>query len=116
MRTEHRKYLFICNYGQSRSKWFAEQFMKKGKLALFCGINELADFRISKHYLEWADIIICLEEYIPKTLHNEAIDYYTNNFDKCRVDFYIDDEPMKFYSKYLELEKNLVRKGLWESI
>lgn len=100
------RYLFVCAYAQSRSKYFAERFMEDGELALFCGHNEEADFKISKHYIEWADIVILLDKDIERTIHY----HYMLTEDKQIIKHYIDDEPAIFNKEMLKLQNKLARE------
>lgn len=103
------RYLFVCAYAQSRSKWFAEKFMEDGELALFCGHVEDADFKISKQYIEWADIVILLDKDIERTIHY----HYMLTEDKQIVKHYIEDEPVIFNRELKKLQNKLAKENGW---
>ena len=94
------KRLFVCAYGQSRSKWFAEKFMTMGCKALFCGYLPEADFILNKHYIEWADEIILLDRYIER----ENIYCELEVCGKLITKYYIDDEP-QYFEEYFSKQK-----------
>lgn len=88
-----KRVLFICMYGQSRSRWFAEKFMTMGYKALWCGhYTEHADFPLTKHHIEWATEIVLLDKDIKRTVHYNVI----MNSDKVVLEHYLEDEPGKF--------------------
>ena len=62
MRKEKIKILFVCNQGENRSKTAKELFSKKyeTKSAGIYAIEE--ENMLTKELLEWADIIIVMEE------------------------------------------------------
>lgn len=86
--------------------------MRLGKMALFCGINDQADFELKSKHLDWADIIIILTNDIT-AIYSRHIDLYTNNSDRYRLNFYIDDRPEQFKTKFKELKQILIQKQLW---
>lgn len=93
-----KRVLFICMYGQSRSRWFAEKFMTLGIKAMFCGhYTEHADFPITKHHIEWAEEIVLLDKDIKRTVHYDVI----LKSGKIVLEHFIEDEPYKF-EKFLE--------------
>ncbi len=92
-----KKILFVCAYGQSRSKWFAEKFMSLGIKSMFCGYLDDADFPITKHHIYWADEIVLLDKDIKRTIHYEAI----INSNKIVLENFIEDEP-KLFLDFLE--------------
>jgi len=98
-----KNYLFVCAFGQSRSRQFAEMAMKNGFKALFCGYLDEADFILNKHYLEWADVIILMDNYVERTIHYNAI----NNSNKIIIKYYIEDEPSTFKMLYPKLIREI---------
>ena len=93
-----KRVLFVCMYGQSRSRWFAEKFMELGIKAMYCGhYTEHADFPITKHHIDWADEIVLLDKDIKRTVHYDVI----NKSGKVVLENFIEDEPHKF-EKFLE--------------
>ena len=62
------KTLFICAYAQSRSKWFAEMYMRKGRKAMFAGWCADADFPLNAQHLDWADEIVFLDKVLSALL------------------------------------------------
>jgi len=102
------RYLFVCAYAQSRSKYFAERFMEDGEKALFCGHCEDADFKINKHYIDWADVIVLLDKDIERTVHFK----YLLNTEKQIFKHYIDDNPAIFRNEYRKVQ-NKVKIDEW---
>lgn len=55
-----KNFLFICDFSQSRSKYFAEKFIEKGYNAKFRGFSEDADYPLSEKIIDWSNMIIVL--------------------------------------------------------
>lgn len=103
-----KRYLFICAYAQSRSKFMAERFMETGKKAMFVGYEEDADFKITKEHIDWADVIILLCKHIERTVHYDYIQAKvadSNNEEEYKhiIRYYIKDEPQRFEQEYVNL-------------
>ena len=110
-----KRYLFVCAYAQSRSKFMAERFMDIGKRAMFVGYEDDADFKITKEHIDWADEIILLCEHIERTVHYDYIQAKvadSNNEEeyKTYIKHYIDDEPQRFEQEYVSLMTTLETK------
>lgn len=98
-----KKYLFVCGFGQSRSLYFAERFMLKGMMALFCGFDDYADITFDAWNIKWADTIIVLDN---AHEHDEESKEYLNfasSLNKEIILFHIQDEPELFNEKFNEL-------------
>ena len=101
---DDKNYLFICSFGQSRSRWFAEKMMSLGYKAMFCGVDTHADFVLNKNHVNWADNIIVLDSHIL---------YFKNHRDMIEVEgkkmikFFIDDNPVEFENMFIKLLKVL---------
>lgn len=91
MAINDKRILYICTFGQSRSRYFAEESMKLGYMSLFCGYDDEADFVLSKNYLDWATHIVILDSYFFKAMG--LLDELNN---KKLILYYIDDEPVEF--------------------
>lgn len=103
VRKNIKKYIFICAYAQSRSKYFAERFIQEGNLALFCGHQREADIILSQIHLDWSDVIVVLDKdiiYEPKPFDMLAEEQRKG---KPVINFWIDDTPSTFEEKYQEL-------------
>lgn len=105
-----KRYLFICAYAQSRSKYMAEEFMKMGYMSMFCGYLDDADFKITKEHIEWADTIILLCKHIERTIHYSYIVEGAEIYDKHLIKHYIDDEPSTFNKELTNLTTTLLTK------
>lgn len=103
---KNKRYLFVCAFGQSRSRYFAEMFMKNGFMAIFCGYDSEADIVISKELVEWSDEIILLDKNNIKCKWLNHLLEGKNSFN-----FFIEDIPTFFQ---VEFEKflNIYRFGL----
>ena len=95
------KLLFVCEYGQSRSKNLAEIFNKKYKKysSLFCGTHKEADIRIHIKLLTWADKVIFLDSQIEK--HLEEI-----NLTDAYIKYFIKDD-IRTQEKWEEIAKDI---------
>ena len=49
--------------GESRSRFFAEKFMKLGYMAMFAGYADNSFLIIQKGMFKWADEIVLLDKY-----------------------------------------------------
>jgi len=87
MLNKNLKYLFVCQFGQSRSRWFAERFMEMGIKAVFCGWDSEADIKFNFPLIEWSDKIIVLDK---------DFETYNSIMDVDCLNFYIEDEPGNF--------------------
>jgi predicted protein tyrosine phosphatase len=90
-----KKYLFICAYGQSRSRYFSERFMEMGIKSLFCGYVKDADIVYNQQLMRWADEIVVLDNYFEKTSEGKYCE-------KKYIKFYIDDEPSLHKHRFRE--------------
>lgn len=97
--------LFVCMWGQSRSKYFAEQYSKINSNTKYCGYLQEKSLR---HHIDWADVIVVLDKdwfrqiYSKIQLDLERLE----NIDKRKINHYIIDEPRNFksyYSDFLEM-------------
>lgn len=96
---KNKKYLFICQFGQSRSRYFAERFMEMGIKSLFCGFDDNADIVLNKNLIKHYDILIILDKDFYRNIKLiDLIDYYEKEY----IKFYIDDEPINFDNKFRE--------------
>lgn len=96
------KILFICDYGQSRSVYFANRLKELNIQAQYCGLCNEADVKLDKALIEWSNNIVMLSssyEYIPEV--REMLS------DKSIIEYYIDDEPSNFSNKFDEFIKML---------
>lgn len=87
------KILFICAFGQSRSRYFAEQMMLKGYMSLFCGYDKEADIKYNKELMLWATKIVILDNYFLQTSEGKYLE-------KDHIKFYIDDEPSSHNERF----------------
>ncbi len=92
------KTLYLCAYGQSRSRYFAEQDMLRGKIALFCGYDEGADIHINLALIEWADRVVILDKDFVRDIEYHAVE----NLSEELIHNYIEDIPWKFKELYEE--------------
>lgn len=102
---KNKKYLFVCAFGQSRSRQFAEKTMLRGYRAMFCGYDDEADVKINKYIMKWADEVILLDEYINRTHHWNYLLFTKKSYTL----FFIDDNPVmfnKWYELLLSLKDN----------
>jgi len=101
-KADDAKYLFVCDYAQSRSKWFAERFMEFGRKAMFAGwVKEDADFPLTKEHLEWTDVIVLLDKDIKRQTDYDAI----VGSGKRIIEHFIEDEPQYFDAKFEEMRR-----------
>jgi predicted protein tyrosine phosphatase len=104
MMEKTKRYLFICAYAQSRSKYFAEELMKKGYMCQFCGFAIGADFTLTEKHIEWADVIIVLAgEIVYDSAHKFLTSCKKVYPEKQFVTYYIRDEPVKFKKQLKDL-------------
>lgn len=89
-----KKYLFICAFGESRSKFYSDKFTLNGFNSKYCGFDKLAVNKFNSSLLKWSDVIIVLDEYFIKY----RAKYYLFNTikHKTKIEFFIDDEPKNF--------------------
>lgn len=97
--TNNKNYLFVCDFGESRSKYFAENFMKNGFKAMFCGIDDAAIFKITENHIHWAEEIIILSENVNRHWSLRFAEHMKKNM----ILFHIEDKSNKFESKLKEL-------------
>lgn len=97
-----KNYLFICAFGQSRSKYFAERCMNAGFKSMFCGYTEDADFVLASNHFKWADVVVILDKDFKreKELWSDMIDHR-----KPFVKFFLDDEPSLFDKNFAKMIK-----------
>lgn len=89
-----KRYLFICVFGESRSRYFAERFMEMGIKALPCGYDIEASIKFNKSLINWADEIILLDKHL-----TPECDYIMPN---TYIEYYINDEPVKFNKYFID--------------
>ncbi len=65
------KLLFVCNAGRQRSVTGRDLYQNKGYEAKSCGIRGDKHRSVTKEKLEWADLIICMEDEQRKFIANE---------------------------------------------
>lgn len=93
MEMKDKKILFVCMYGQSRSRWFAEKFMKQGIICNWCGYAQESMITINQQLLDWADEIVLLD----KDIERETRLYeHILESGKIILRHYLDDEPRLF--------------------
>lgn len=59
---KNKNILFVCDYAQSRSKYFAQAFQEKGFNAKYRGFSNEADYPLNNTIIDWSDIIIVLSK------------------------------------------------------
>lgn len=59
---ENKKVLFVCMFGQSRSKWFANRCIQENIDAKYCGWFQEADIVLNEELTLWADVIVILDD------------------------------------------------------
>lgn len=92
-----KRILFICAFGESRSRFFAEKFMKLGYMAMFAGFDDYASIRVQKGMIEWADEIVILDKYWEKVDDVKSwIIEARDGYDKTILEHYIEDEQQIF--------------------
>ena len=94
-----RTYLFICDWAQSRSKYFAEKFQEHGFNAKFRGFCKEADYPINQNIIDWSNVIIVLSNswLYDNEFHN-WLKYAEEQSKEIRY-LHIDDEPRIFPEK-----------------
>lgn len=96
-----KRYLFVCMYGESRSRFFAEKMMQRGEMAMFSGWTDDAEPMIMPWMEEWADLIIILDK---------DIDRFERRLDMSKsASFFIEDKPEEFNEKF-----DLFLQVLWD--
>lgn len=93
---KNKRVLFICMNGESRSRFFAEKFMKLGYMAMFAGYADNSFLIIQKGMFKWADEIVLLDKYWNK---DNAMQYYidyANENGKVVIEHYLEDEQIQF--------------------
>lgn len=96
MKKEEKRILFICAYGQSRSRFFAEKFMSLGYKAMFAGFDELAEIRVQRGMFNWANEIVLLDEHWNKDTMTDFLVTEAKSLEKTVLEYYIADEQSKF--------------------
>lgn len=91
-----RRILFVCAFGQSRSKFFAEKFMTLGYKAMFCGFDDLADFKISKAHIDWCDEIVLLDENWNKFDRVKTLISIAKENNVTIIEHYLEDDQRYF--------------------
>lgn len=106
------KILFVCQFGQSRSLYFAQRMQKLGKVALCCGVMRDSLININDQLLEWADLIVLLSDELEKQGEPTWLEYINCEaecHDKTVILNYIQDEPSQFpdeFTKFMEKYKH----------
>ncbi len=96
------KILFICSFGQSRSRWFAEKFMDNGIKAQFCGYDKEATPKLENWAIDWADIIVILDKHFSD---NVNLIEFPNFSLKEVIHFHIEDKPYEFHQYLFNNQK-----------
>ncbi len=97
-----KRWLFVCAYGQSRSRWFSERFMMMGIRSVFCGYEDEADIKFNRDLLEWADKIVCLDKDFHRLVWLDPFISDTVKDKNVWIDFFLDDDPQTFPEKFGE--------------
>ena len=103
MEKSNIKILFVCMYGQSRSRFFAEYYNKQGVIANFCGYVDDADIQINISLVETYDLIVILDRYFERT---GMFSYINQN--KPYILCYIEDMPENF-KEYINTIDTLIQ-------
>lgn len=89
------KLLFVCTAGQQRSPTAAKLFEGMGYLTDYAGIHGLGDRGLSAKKLEWADLVIVMEEFHRAYIKQHFPEYFNNH--RIHVlnipDIYYRDDP-----------------------
>ncbi len=97
-----KRWLFVCAYGQSRSRWFSERFMMMGVRSLFCGYEPEADIMFTRDLVEWADKIVCLDKDFHRVSWVDPFITEIINDKVVWIDYFIQDESNTFLTKFKE--------------
>ncbi len=95
--------LFICDYAQSRSKYFAEKFQELGYNTKYRGFCKEADIPINEIILNWSNVVIVLSD---SWLHDDEFHNWLKIAESMKKEiryFHISDEPGKFSEKFQKL-------------
>jgi len=100
---KNKSILFICDYAQSRSKYFAEKFQEHGYNAKYRGFCKEADYPLNNKIIDWSNIIIVLSNsWIYEKEFEEFLNYAEERGKDIRYCM-IDDEPRIFPEKVKEV-------------
>lgn len=93
------KILFICAFGQSRSRYFAERMMELGYKSVFCGHDSYSDIQVKDQLISWADAVVILDEYFVKSAYWMYVKRTELMRNKKIIKYFIEDEPVYFEEK-----------------
>ena len=96
-------FIFICEYGQSRSRYFAIKLMRKGYTAAFCGVNKDSDIKCTDNLLCGSKVAVFLDKGAYKEFQRQYPKFPCTN----AIIFHIEDEPMLFNEKFSIFSKLL---------
>lgn len=89
------KLLFVCTAGRQRSPTAAKLFEGMGYLTDYAGTHGMGDRRLTVQDLEWADLVIVMEEFHRAYIKQHFPEYYNNH--RIHVlnipDIYYRDDP-----------------------
>lgn len=108
MTKEKNKILFICDFGESRSVYFAQQFQKQGYITKAKGLDNSLSVPImyTVSDLEWADIVVVLSS---SWRYDKTDTYLIEKYMKLKpvILHEILDIPEQFKHEFLELKPKL---------
>lgn len=100
-----KNFLFICDYAQSRSKYFAEKFQEKGYNATYRGFSDEADYPLNEKIIDWSNVVVVLSNsWLYEPEFENWLKYAENTGKDIRYCM-IDDEPRIFPEKLKQVLK-----------
>lgn len=72
-----KKILFVCTANEHRSRTAEELARGNGIIAKSAGVSELAQVRVNKQLLEWADTIVVMEAWHKKEIAKQFPKIYS---------------------------------------
>lgn len=105
--------LFICLFGQSRSKYFAEEYMKLGNVAMYGGIEHDGLIEVDFNLMAEYDIIVFLDKEAKEHLMQKRYVEWFLDSEIIFIDYFIDDNPILFdekFKKFLPILENAKNK------
>lgn len=109
------RYLFMCDFGMSRSKYFAEKTMLSGNIAQYCGWVEDSKLKFTKHTLsDWDDGLDYLVVLTKNIERHElslwaAIRYQCEERGVKLIKHYIEDDPVIFENEIKKFRRDLLK-------
>jgi len=101
--------LFICDFGESRSKYFAEQFKNKCFETAYRGFCDEAERVLNIRQIEWADVIVVLSDTWMYVKEYEDYLLEANKLNKKVIHYMIPDEPQYFNEHIDKIERWLIK-------